>query len=92
MGCLVAALIFVPAQAAWWQKLLVWIFAVTFGFRMGTLLFIASRPELKWFPFLLKSLTFIFMAVGVLFLPHFTGFVLILAGLTWRFIVEMVMR
>jgi len=92
MGCLVLALMLMPAQAAWWQKALVGIFSVSFGFRMGALLFIASRPELKWFPVLLKSFTFIFMAVGVLLLPHFPGVVLILAGLTWRFIVEMVMR
>ena len=92
MGCLVAALILLPAQVMWWQRLLVGIFAVAFGFRMGTLLFLSSQPQIKWFPILLKSFTMIFMALGVVFLPHFTGVVLILAGLTWRFIVEMVMR
>jgi hypothetical protein len=92
LGCLAAALILMPAQAAWWQRTLVAIFSISFGFRLGTFLVFSAMPGVNRFALFLVSLTFVFLAVGVLCLPHYTGWVLILAGFTWRFIVGLVMR
>jgi hypothetical protein len=92
MGCLTATLILMPAQAAWWQKALAAIFSVSFGFRIGTFLVFSHTPGINRFALFLLSITFIFLGVGVLLLPSYTGVILILAGLTWRFIVGFVMR
>ena len=92
IGCLALALTLMPSGAAWWQKILVGIFSVAFGFRIGTMLGAPAIKGLDRFTMFLLSLTFLFMIFGVLALPAMAGGVLILVGFTWRYVVAIVMR